>query len=120
MQQLFTSRKSIYISLRAAFPEGHYHPGAALEGFENLSGQVRADIAGHGGVESHLHVCAEVAQSETRRRLLPQASRFKPDITPGRARSTKHPHHLIWSRSSRKPSLFPRQRGGHMLVYLMW
>ena len=72
MQQLFTSWESIYLSLRASFPEGHYHPGVALEGFENLYCLVRADIAGHGCVESHLLVCDEGAQSETRRRLLPQ------------------------------------------------
>lgn len=72
MPQHFTSWEAIYVTLRAAFPDAHYHTGAALLGFENMNETVCADIAGHGQITADLLVCADGAQSETRRRLLPQ------------------------------------------------
>ena len=72
MPQHFTSWEAIYLTLRAAFPDAHYHAGAALDGFENVNETVCADIAGHGKITADLLVCADGAQSETRRRLLPQ------------------------------------------------
>jgi len=71
MPQQFTSWEAIYLTLRAAFPDAHYHTGAALEGFENMNETVCADIAGHGQITADLLICADGAQSETRRRLLP-------------------------------------------------
>jgi 2-polyprenyl-6-methoxyphenol hydroxylase-like FAD-dependent oxidoreductase len=53
MPQYFTSWEAIYLTLRAAFPDAQYHTGAALEGLENMNE-------------------TDGAQSETRRRLLPQ------------------------------------------------
>src|SRR5574341_1868935 len=35
MPQQFTSWEAIYRTLRDAFPDKHYHPGAAVEGGEN-------------------------------------------------------------------------------------
>ena len=72
MPQHFTSWEAIYLTLRAAFPDAQYHTGAALEGFENMNETVCADIAGHGQITADLLICADGAQSETRRRLLPQ------------------------------------------------
>jgi 2-polyprenyl-6-methoxyphenol hydroxylase-like FAD-dependent oxidoreductase len=72
MPQHFTSWEAIYLTLRAAFPDARYHTGAALEGFENMNETVFAGIAGHGQITADLLICADGAQSETRRRLLPQ------------------------------------------------
>jgi 2-polyprenyl-6-methoxyphenol hydroxylase-like FAD-dependent oxidoreductase len=76
MPQHFTSWEAIYLTLRAAFPDAHYHAGAALDGFENVNETVCADIAGHGKTTADLLVCADGAQSETRRRLLPQVQPY--------------------------------------------
>jgi 2-polyprenyl-6-methoxyphenol hydroxylase-like FAD-dependent oxidoreductase len=72
MPQHFTSWEAIYLTLRAAFTDAQYHTGAALERFENMNETVWADIAGHGQITADLLICADGAQSETRRRLLPQ------------------------------------------------
>jgi 2-polyprenyl-6-methoxyphenol hydroxylase-like FAD-dependent oxidoreductase len=72
MPQHFTSWEAIYPTLRAAFPDAHYHTGAALERSENMNFTVCADIAGRGQITTDLLICADGAQSETRRRLLPQ------------------------------------------------
>src|SRR6266851_3788440 len=72
MPQQSTSWESIYLTLRAAFPNESYHAGATLERFEGTGESVAADIVGHGTITADLLVCADGAQSETRRRLLPQ------------------------------------------------
>ena len=72
MPQHFTSWESIYLTLRSTFPKERYHTGAALDSFQNMGKIVRADIAGRGRVDADLLICADGAQSETRRRLLPQ------------------------------------------------
>jgi 2-polyprenyl-6-methoxyphenol hydroxylase-like FAD-dependent oxidoreductase len=72
MPQHFTSWEAIYLTLRATFPDAHYHTGAALERFENMNETVRSDIVGYGQITADLLICADGAQSETRRRLLPQ------------------------------------------------
>jgi 2-polyprenyl-6-methoxyphenol hydroxylase-like FAD-dependent oxidoreductase len=72
MPQHFTSWEAIYLTLRAAFPDAHYHTGAALKGFENVNETVFVNITGHGQITADLLICADGAQSETRRRLLPQ------------------------------------------------
>ena len=72
MPQHFTSWEAIYLPLRAAFPDARYHVGAALERLENTNETVHVDIAGHGQITADLLICADGAQSETRRRLLPQ------------------------------------------------
>jgi len=72
MPQRFTSWEAIYLTLRAAFPDAHYHTGAALEGFENVNETVFVNITRHGQITADLLICADGAQSETRRRLLPQ------------------------------------------------
>jgi hypothetical protein len=44
---------------------------ASVQGFERAGSVLGADIAGRCAVETELLVCADGAQSETRRRLLP-------------------------------------------------
>jgi len=72
MPQQFTSWESIYLTLRAAFPNARYRAGATLERSEGTGESVAADIVGRGTVTADLLVCADGAQSEMRRRLLPQ------------------------------------------------
>src|ERR1700674_4591742 len=72
MPQHFTSWEAIYLTLRAAFPDAQYHTGAALQGFEDKNETVRADIAGLRKITADLLICTDGAQSEARRRLLPQ------------------------------------------------
>ena len=72
MPQRFTSWESIYLTLRAAFPEQRYHTGTALEGFENIDNIVCSEIAGRGRIDADLLVCADGAQSEMREHLLPE------------------------------------------------
>ena len=50
MPQDFTSWEAIYLTLRAAFPDAHYHTGAALEGFENVNETAFVNITGHGQI----------------------------------------------------------------------
>ena len=73
MPQAFTSWEAIYETLRAAFPKERYHMGATLVGVNDPGdGQaVSAEIEGHGHIKTDLLVCADGAQSPTRRRLLP-------------------------------------------------
>ena len=73
MPQAFTSWEAIYETLRAAFPKERYHMGATLVGVDDPGdGQaVSAEIEGHGHIKTDLLVCADGAQSPTRRRLLP-------------------------------------------------
>src|SRR5260370_18040423 len=72
MPQQFTSWESFYLTLRAAFPNERYRAGATLERFEDTADSIAADIVGHGTVTADLLICADGAQSETRRRVLPQ------------------------------------------------
>ena len=72
MPRHFTSWEAIYLTLRAAFPDAQYRAGAALGWFEDINETVCTDIAGHGQISADLLICADGAQSETRRRLLPQ------------------------------------------------
>lgn len=120
ISQQFTSWESIYRTLRAAFPDKHYHTGSALEGFETIDEHVRADITGHGGMEADVLVCADGAQSETRRRLLPQVK-------------AHYAGYIAWRGTVDEASMPPglitffddtftfseARSGGHMLVYLI-
>ncbi|MGB8900384.1 MAG: hypothetical protein WCC90_14605 [Methylocella sp.] len=75
MPQAFTSWEAIYETLRAAFPNERYHMGATLVGVNDPGDgwAVSAKIEGHGHIKTDLLVCADGAQSPTRRRLLPDA-----------------------------------------------
>jgi 2,6-dihydroxypyridine 3-monooxygenase len=70
MPQSFTFWESIYINLRATFPNERYHAGAALLGFEDKRETVSVNISGYDKIDADVLVCADGAQSEMRRRLL--------------------------------------------------
>jgi len=76
MPQTFTSWEAIYTTLRAAFPADRYHMGAALDQAEARDEGVDVRIDGFGQVEADLLVCADGAQSMSRRRLLPDVKPF--------------------------------------------
>src|SRR6202795_3690501 len=65
MPQQFTSWESIYLTLRAAFPNENYHVGATLERFEATDESVAADIVGHGTVTADLLVFADGPSPDT-------------------------------------------------------
>lgn len=69
--QYFTSWEAIYRSLRSAFPAANYHTASSIQAFENIGATVALNIPGHTSPPVDLLVCADGAQSETRRRLLP-------------------------------------------------
>ena len=74
--QAFTSWEAIYTTLRAALPADRYHMGSVLSGFEQSSDatSISAIIEGHGRVVADVLVCADGAQSASRRRLLPDVA----------------------------------------------
>jgi len=74
--QTFTSWEAIYTTLRANLPADRYHMGSLLTGFEEHTDErvVSALIEGHGRIEADVLVCADGAQSASRRRLLPDVS----------------------------------------------
>lgn len=71
--QEFTSWEAIYTTLRAALPADRYHMGSVLSDFQDHDGGqlVSAMIDGKGHIETDVLVCADGAQSASRRRLLP-------------------------------------------------
>jgi 2-polyprenyl-6-methoxyphenol hydroxylase-like FAD-dependent oxidoreductase len=120
MPQSFTSWEAIYLTLRAAFPETRYRIGAAMEGFENRGGGVSVDIAGKGRMDADLLICADGAQSATRRRLLPDVvSRYAGYVAwRGTVDETAAPAALV--RFFEDTFTFSEARsGGHMLVYFI-
>lgn len=74
MPQSFTSWEAIYRTLRATFPDDHYHAGAAVEGFETVDDMARTAIEGRAMVETDLLVIADGAQSQARSQLLPNVT----------------------------------------------
>jgi hypothetical protein len=61
-------------TIRSALPDGRYHVGAALGAFDTVDCRIKAEIAGRGLITADLLVCADGAQSPTRRLLLPDAT----------------------------------------------
>lgn len=72
MPQHFTSWEAIYRSLRATFPDAQYHTNTSVSSFETTGDTVTLEIAGQPQRAADLLVCADGAQSEARRRLLPE------------------------------------------------
>lgn len=71
MPQQFTSWEAIYKTLRAAFPDTHYHTGDSMLSFDTSANGIDIELSDKGRQRVDLVVCADGAQSETRRRLLP-------------------------------------------------
>lgn len=122
MPQAFTSWEAIYTTLRGALPPERYHMGAALAGIaeRSVGAGISAEIEGRGRIEADVLVCADGAQSATRRRLLP-------DVQP------EYAGYVAWrgtlDEANAPPDLvrflddaftFSEARsGGHMLVYFI-
>lgn len=120
MPQRFTSWEAIYRTLRSAFPEKNYHTGAVLESFENLDDIVRLNITGHGRMDADLLVCVDGAQSEARRRLLPEVQQH-------------YAGYIAWRGTVEESAALPAlvdffddsftfseaRSGGHILVYFI-
>jgi 2-polyprenyl-6-methoxyphenol hydroxylase-like FAD-dependent oxidoreductase len=120
MPQHFTSWESIYLALRAAFPNERYHSGTALVRFENAHEKVLADIAGHGTVTADLLVCADGAQSETRRYLLPQVHQHYAGYIAWRGTVSEAAVSQSLAAFFDDSFTFSEARsGGHILVYLI-
>jgi 2-polyprenyl-6-methoxyphenol hydroxylase-like FAD-dependent oxidoreductase len=120
MPQQFTSWESIYLTLRAVFPNESYHSGATLEGFEGMPNGVAADIVGRGTVAADLLICADGAQSETRRRLLPQVREHYAGYIAwrGTVNETAVPEGLATFFDD-SFTFSEARSGGHILVYLI-
>ena len=71
--QAFTSWEAIYTTLRAALPADRYHMGSVLSGFKQSTdaASISVNIGGQGRVTADVLVCADGAQSASRRRLVP-------------------------------------------------
>src|ERR1700732_785158 len=106
MPQAFTSWEAIDETRRVACPKERYHMGATLVGMNDPgNGQaVSAEIEGHGHIKADLLVCADGAQSPTRRQLLPPCSQSTRAMLPGAARSTKRMRQKSLCAFSRTPS----------------
>lgn len=74
MPQAFTSWEAIYTTLRTAFPAERYHMGAALNDAKPDGQTVAVAIDGCDARDVDLLVCADGAQSASRRRLLPDVT----------------------------------------------
>lgn len=122
MPQSFTSWDAIYATLRAAFPAERYHAGAPLgEVADGEDGRpVAAELEGHGRIEADLLVCADGAQSSSRRRLLPEVRPAYAGYVAWRGviDEARAPPGLV--RFFEDTFTFSEARaGGHMLVYLI-
>jgi len=120
MPQQFTSWEAIYETLRPAFPDVHYHTGASILSFENTANGIDIELSGNARRNVDLVVCADGAQSETRRRLLPEVMpRYAGYIAwRGSPPEADVPDHLA-SFFDDKFSFSDARSGGHILVYLI-
>ena len=120
MPQQFTSWEAIYTTLRAAFPGEHYHTGASILSFENTANGIDIELSGKARRSVDLVVCADGAQSETRRRLLPEVMpRYAGYIAwRGSLPEADVADHLA-SFFDDKFSFSDARSGGHILVYLI-
>lgn len=122
MPQAFTSWEAIYNTLKDAFPAERYHTGAALVAADDRGSEpgISAEVEGFGHVQADLLLCADGAQSPTRRRLLP-GTKFE------------YAGYIAWRGTINEAEVSPElvrffddaftfseaRSGGHMLVYLI-
>ena len=120
MPQQFTSWEAIYKTLRAAFPDAHYHVGASVLSFETTANGIEIELSGNVRRSVDLLVCADGAQSETRRHLLPEVMpRYAGYIAwRGSLPEADAPNHLA-SFFDDKFTFSDARSGGHILVYLI-
>jgi len=72
MVQRFTSWQAIHDTLKAAFPQQHYHSGRPVEGWASAPQGVRVSLANGASEEADLLVIAEGWRSKSREKLLPE------------------------------------------------
>jgi 2-polyprenyl-6-methoxyphenol hydroxylase-like FAD-dependent oxidoreductase len=120
MPQQFTSWEAIYKTLRTAFPDAHYHTGASILSFETTANGIDIELSGKARRRVDLVVCADGAQSETRRRLLPEVMPHYAGYIAWRGSLPESdvPDHLV-SFFDDKFSFCDARSGGHILVYLI-
>jgi 2-polyprenyl-6-methoxyphenol hydroxylase-like FAD-dependent oxidoreductase len=120
MPQRFTSWEAIYTTLRAAFPGAHYHTGASILSFENTANGIDIELSGKARRSVDLVVCADGAQSETRRRLLPEVMpRYAGYVAwRGSLPEADVADHLA-AFFDDKFSFSDARSGGHILVYMI-
>jgi 2-polyprenyl-6-methoxyphenol hydroxylase-like FAD-dependent oxidoreductase len=120
LPQRFTSWEAIYKTLRAVFPQARYHMGAHVKSFEQIGDRITADVDGHGAIESDLLVCADGANSASRRRLLPDVEpRYAGYIAwRGTLDEADAPKHLV-AFFDDGFTFSEARSGGHILAYLI-
>jgi 2-polyprenyl-6-methoxyphenol hydroxylase-like FAD-dependent oxidoreductase len=122
MPQAFTSWEAIYATLRAVYPEERYHMGATLVGVEERHGErlVSAEVEGRGQVKADVLVCADGAQSLSRRRLLPEVQPAYAGYVAWRGTLDEADAPVDLVRYFDDAFTFSEARsGGHILVYLI-
>jgi 2-polyprenyl-6-methoxyphenol hydroxylase-like FAD-dependent oxidoreductase len=120
MPQQFTSWEAIYKTLRATFPGAHYHAGASILSFETTANGIDIELSDKVRQSVDLVVCADGAQSETRRRLLPEvAPRYAGYIAwRGSLPEARTPDRLV-SFFDDTFTFSDARSGGHILVYFI-
>jgi 2-polyprenyl-6-methoxyphenol hydroxylase-like FAD-dependent oxidoreductase len=98
----------------------HYHTGASILSFENTANGINIELSGKARRSVDLVVCADGAQSETRRRLLPEVMpRYAGYIAcRGSLPEADVPDHLA-SFFDDKFSFSDARSGGHILDHLI-
>ena len=71
LPQIMLSWDRLYSVLREAFPEGHYHAGRAIEGFDRDDDGVTVQLADGGRLRADWLIGADGIRSTVRRQLLP-------------------------------------------------
>jgi 2-polyprenyl-6-methoxyphenol hydroxylase-like FAD-dependent oxidoreductase len=120
MPQQFTSWEAIYKTLRATFPDAHYHAGGSILSFETTANGIDIELSDKVRQSVDLVVCADGAQSETRRRLLPEvAPRYAGYIAwRGSLPEARTPDRLV-SFFDDTFTFSDARSGGHILVYFI-
>lgn len=120
--QDFTSWEAIYTTLRATLPADRYHMGSILADFQDHDGGrlVSATIDGKGRIETDVLVCADGAQSASRRRLLPDVAPSYAGYVAWRGTLDEADAPTELARYFDDAFTFSEARsGGHILVYLI-
>jgi 2-polyprenyl-6-methoxyphenol hydroxylase-like FAD-dependent oxidoreductase len=116
----FTSWSAIYRTLRAGFPDAHYHGASTLADFAADADGVAARFAEGHAVAADLLVCADGSRSGARRRLLPETAPRQAGYVAwrGTLEEASAPPALV--RSFDDAVAFGAARsGGHILCYLI-
>jgi 2-polyprenyl-6-methoxyphenol hydroxylase-like FAD-dependent oxidoreductase len=119
--QAFTSWEAIYVTLKTAFPADRYHMGAALSDVTTQAGgRVNVSVQGRGRLEVDLLVCADGAQSSSRRRLLPEIDSLYAGYVAWRGVVDEADAPAALSRFFDGAFTFSEARsGGHILAYFI-